>query len=249
METIKKEPLPHRTGIVDSVLLIDGDNDPHMPSDFPLSSSTLVKVFLRPKASLPRPLQKRLVSLPLCVTIAAPQGGKNAADFVMSLHAGLLHASLPLHLPFTIVTNDKGLGAIVQELQRVGRVATLWTSHPERAASPAPAARSRTSSRAPRRGRTRAKPVPPPVTPAAETPVAPRPVEAPASNVLAAAAAAYLRMLLRAKNPPSRLKALLNDIANRTVNSGLASADILEELKRNGSLSIDERGRVSLSRH
>jgi hypothetical protein len=56
---------------------------------------------------------------------------------------------------------------------------------------------------------------------------------------------AYERMLSRAKNPPSRLKALLNDIGNRTANFGYPSEAILEELKRSHGLSIDERGRVS----
>ncbi len=70
MENTNKETL--RGGLVDSVLLIDADNDPHMPSDFPLSPATLVRVFLRPKATLSRSLQKRLTGLPLCATIAAP---------------------------------------------------------------------------------------------------------------------------------------------------------------------------------
>ncbi|MDD5655946.1 MAG: hypothetical protein PHF00_01670 [Elusimicrobia bacterium] len=241
METTKNEPIPQRTGLVDSVLLIDGDNDPHMPADFPLSPSTLVKVFLRPKATLPRTLQKRLSPLPMCVTIAAPQGGKNAADFVMSLHAGLLHASLPLHLPFTVITNDKGLGAIVQELQRVGRVATLWTSHPERAAASAGASgRVRRSRGGRARGRKAAAPAP-------EAP-APAPASVAPAGDLKAVAESYMRMLLRAKNPPIRLKALLNDIGNRTANSGLASAEILDELKRGHGLLIDERGRVTLPR-
>ena len=97
MENQEKGTL--RSGLVDGVLLIDADNDPHMPSDFPLSAATLVRVFLRPKAALSRALQKRLTGLPLCATISAPQGGKNAADFVMAMHAGILHASLPMHRP------------------------------------------------------------------------------------------------------------------------------------------------------
>ena len=56
---------------------------------------------------------------------------------------------------------------------------------------------------------------------------------------------AYERMLSRAKNPPSRLKALLNDIGNRTANFGYTTEAILEELKRSGRLTIDEKGRVS----
>ncbi len=229
-----------KTGLVDAVLLIDGDNDPHLPEDFALTDSTLVKVFLRPKATLPRTLQRRIASLPLCVTISAPQGGKNAADFVMGLHAGLLHASLPMHIPFSVVTNDKALSAIVTELQRVGRVATLWTSHPERSAQQAA-----TSHRQPRTRRSGPARRPRAAAPAAAAPAsaaAPRPAP---TKSLADVTVSYFKMLSRAKNPPSRLKALLNDIANRTANSGFSPADILEELKRSHGVRIDERGRVS----
>ncbi|HAM36883.1 MAG TPA: hypothetical protein DEB40_11740 [Elusimicrobia bacterium] len=247
MENAKNEAVQPRAGIVDSVLLIDADNDPHMPSDFPLSPATLVRVFLRPKALLSRALQKRLAGLPLCAVIAAPQGGKNAADFVMSMHAGLLHASLPMHLPFSVVTNDKALSAIVEELQRVGRVATLWTSHPDRAAqAAASAARPARPRRGSRARSARPKPAAPPAP--AVSPAAPPPA-APAASIsqksIADVAASYARMLSRIKDPPSRLKALLNDIGNRTVNSGYQPADILEELKRSHGLRIDERGRVS----
>ena len=233
-------------GLVDSVLLIDGDNDPHLPEDFPLGPGTLVRVFLRPKATLPRTLQRRLAPLPLCAVIAAPQGGLNAADFVMALHVGLLHASLPMRLPFSVVTNDKALSAIVQELQRVGRVATIWTSHPERSSARPASGRSRAAGRG--RGRSRrtkattrsAAPLPRAEAVPAATAAATRP-----GRSLPEVAAAYQRMLSRAKNPPSRLKALLNDISNRTANSGLQPADILEELKRSHGLCIDERGHVT----
>ena len=243
MENTDKET--PRAGLVDSVLLIDADNDPHMPSDFPLSQATLVRVFLRPKATLSKALQKRLTGLPLCATIAAPQGGKNAADFVMSVHAGLLHASVPMHVPFSIVTNDKALSGIVQELQRVGRVATLWTSHPDQAEqaqassgrrSPARSSRSRRGGRG--RGRS-AK-----AAPAEQAPATAAAPSSPAKS-LEEVAAAYERMLSRAKNPPSRLKALINDIGNRTANFGYPADAILEELKCSHGLSIDERGRVS----
>jgi hypothetical protein len=254
MENTEKATL--RAGLVESVLLIDADNDPHMPADFPLSSATLVRVFLRPKAALSRSLQKRIADLPLCATISAPQGGKNAADFVMSLHAGLLHASLPMSIPFSIVTNDKALSGIVQELQRVGRVATLWTSHPDReeqaeSASARRAAPSTRSSRSRRGGRgrtrsTKAVPAAAAPAPAAEAPgAAAAPAPAAPSKSLEEVTAAYERMLSRAKNPPSRLKALLNDIGNRTSNFGYSPDAILEELKRSHGLSIDERGRVS----
>jgi hypothetical protein len=234
------------SGLVDSVLLIDADNDPHLPSDFTLSPATLVRVFLRPKAALSKALQKRLTGLPLCATISAPQGGKNAADFVMSMHAGLLHASLPMHIPFSIVTNDKALSGIVQELQRVGRVATLWTSHPDREEQAESSSARRPASRSRRggRGRSRSAKAAPA---AAATAAAAEPAAAPTTPTrpLAEVTAAYERMLSRAKNPPSRLKALLNDIGNRTANFGYPADVILEELKRSHGLSIDERGRVS----
>ena len=246
MDNTTNAERPERIGLVDSVLLIDGDNDPHLPADFPLGPGTLVRVFLRPKATLPRTLQRRLAVLPLCAIIEAPQGGKNAADFVMALHIGLLHASLPFQLPFSVVTNDKALSAIVQELNRVGRVATIWTSHPERSAERSASGRSRDAGRG--RGRSRraktAARSSAPVLGAQIVPAATAPATR-SGRSLPEVAAAYQRMLSRAKNPPSRLKALLNDISNRTANSGLQPADILEELKRSHSLCIDERGHVT----
>ncbi|MDE2489503.1 MAG: hypothetical protein KGM24_01560, partial [Elusimicrobia bacterium] len=116
---------------VDSVLLIDGDNDPHVPPDVRPTRHSLVRVFLRPGAKMPRTLEKKLAHLPHCATVVSPRGGANAADFVMSLHAGMLHAILPQHIPFLMVTNDATLQAMAAELQRLGRVATIWTSHPD----------------------------------------------------------------------------------------------------------------------
>ena len=122
------EPYQQRSPI-DSVLLIDGDNDPHVPPDFKLTRWTLVRVFLRPGALLPRGLEKPLARLPNFSTVVSPKGGANAADFVMSLHAGMLHAVIPHHVPFLMVTNDATLAAMCTELQRLGRLATIWTSH------------------------------------------------------------------------------------------------------------------------
>ena len=116
---------------VDSVLLIDGDNDPHVPPDVHPTRHTLVRVFLRPGAKMPRTLEKKLSHLPHCTTVVSPRGGANAADFVMSLHAGMLHAILPQHIHFLMVTNDATLQAMAAELQRLGRVASIWTSHPD----------------------------------------------------------------------------------------------------------------------
>lgn len=118
---------------VDSVLLIDGDNDPHVPPDVHPTRHTLVRVFLRPGAKMPRTLEKKLSHLPHCTTVVSPRGGANAADFVMSLHAGMLHAILPQHVHFLMVTNDATLQAMAAELQRLGRVASIWTSHPDAA--------------------------------------------------------------------------------------------------------------------
>ena len=116
---------------VDSVLLIDGDNDPHVPPDVHPTRHTLVRVFLRPGAKMPRTLEKKLSHLPHCTTVVSPRGGANAADFVMSLHAGMLHSILPQHIHFLMVTNDATLQAMAAELQRLGRVASIWTSHPD----------------------------------------------------------------------------------------------------------------------
>jgi hypothetical protein len=43
----------------------------------------------------------------------------------------MLHAILPQHIHFLMVTNDATLQAMAAELQRLGRVATIWTSHPD----------------------------------------------------------------------------------------------------------------------
>ena len=118
---------------IENVLLIDGDNDPHVPPDARVTRATLVRVFLRPGALLPRNLEKPLAHLPNFCTVTSPKGGANAADFVMSLHAGMLHAVLPSHVPFLMVTNDATLSAMAAELQRLGRVATIWTSNSDAA--------------------------------------------------------------------------------------------------------------------
>jgi hypothetical protein len=118
---------------IEHVLLIDGDNDPHVPTDVKPTRHWLVRVFLRPGAKMPRTLEKKLGHLPHCATVVSPKGGANAADFVMSLHAGMLHAVLPQHIPFLMVTNDATLQAMAAELQRLGRIASLWTSHPDAA--------------------------------------------------------------------------------------------------------------------
>lgn len=224
---------------IDAVLLIDGDNDPHLPADFVLTNRTLVRVFLRTGAKIPRALERRLSPLPECIAVVSPGGGSNAADFVMAFHAGLLHSALPLQIPFTLVTADKSLSVMTLELQRVGRRALHWTSHPERgsrrrataASSAAPALRRRTA-------RTHVVP-----SPAAS----PAPTSAPSGAV--PAAASYAERLRRMKNPPSRLKALLNDIRNRAGRPGQTPENILEELRRTGVLSLDASGRVQIQRH
>ena len=244
-------PEPARqTALADSVLLIDGDNDPHLPPDFTITANTLVRVFLRPGAKMPRPLERRLEGLPLCITVVSPKGGANAADFVMSMHTGILHSTLPLHLPFTIVTHDKSLAVMVEELQRVGRQAVLWTSHPERSA---PRARAASSGRAPsrrRRSSPRPAPVAAPAPPPPSAALAAEPAAAPlagapqTSGSLVSVAAAYAHRLGRIKDPPSRLKTLLNDITHRTGNSGLPAEAILEELKRSHGVTVDAAGHV-----
>ncbi|MBI5243425.1 MAG: hypothetical protein HY922_07015 [Elusimicrobia bacterium] len=236
---------PKDAAAADSVLLIDGDNDPHLPPDFPLTPNTVVRVFLRPEASIPRNLEKKVGALPLCVSVTSPKGGRNAADFVMSLHAGILHATLPMHVPFTLVTHDKSLAAMAQELQRVGRQALLWTSHPERAErgrrkSPS-TQRAAAPERAPGAGRRRTSPRSKPAA-APATPSSPQA----AGRSLAEVAAAYARRISSVKDPPGRLKTLLNDIKNRAASSAYAPEAVLEELKRLGALSVDENGRVKV---
>ena len=285
-------PPERREAVVDNVLLIDGDNDPHLPSDFPISDRSLVRVFLRLGGKIPRALERRLGDLPYLVTVVTTEPGANAADFVMSHHAGILHATLPMHLPFVLVTNDKALGAIAQELQRLGRQASIWTSHAEKAPvsrarrtssvaaseDDAPSSRGGASRRGGRRrgGRNRRKPSDSrassssaPAKKAAETtpaawesaePIelgAPTPAadsprvgvsDAAADPKLVEVANAYASRLNRIKDPPSRLKTLINDIANRTKTSGIPPESIIEELKRSHGVSVDGQGRVSHSK-
>lgn len=249
---------------IDAVLLIDGDNDPHFPPGFTITDRTLVRVFLRMGAKMSRALERKLGALPNCITVTSPQTSSNAADFCMALHAGILHATLPMSLPFTIVTNDKALGVTVQELQRVGRQTTAWTSHPERRGGgrgrakaahaektegeekPA-VSRSAGRRRGGRRGGGRGRAKPAPVleisTPAASAGAA---LAAAAGDQfeLAEAASAYAARLARVKDPPSRLKALINDIANRAAPAGVDPLAVVEELKRIGVVTVDASGRV-----
>ncbi|MBI4371132.1 MAG: hypothetical protein HY552_02420 [Elusimicrobia bacterium] len=250
---------------VDSVLLIDGDNDPHVPPTATVTRHTLVRVFLRPGAKMPRTLERKLGALPHCATVVSPRGGANAADFVMSLHAGMLHATLPHHIPFLMVTNDATLSAMAAELQRLGRVAVIWTSHPDaeqmarealEEAVEAPAARSRRGARRGGRsgarrggGRGRARPSRAEPAPAAETP--PPPSDEPrkaGGKTLAEVAWTYAARLQRIKDVPSRLKTLLNDIKNRAGSQGFTPEEVLGELKRHHGVKVDAQGRVQIER-
>ncbi len=248
---------------VDSVLLIDGDNDPHVPPHVAPTRHTLVRVFLRPGATMPRTLERKLARLPHCATVVSPRGGANAADFVMSLHAGMLHASLPHHIPFLMVTNDATLSAMAAELQRLGRVATLWTSHPDpeeisAAAREDAAAEPRTRARGGRSrarggrarargGRSRAKPTAPTTDATAAPPASDEPRK-PGGKTLSEVAWAYAERLQRIKDAPSRLKPLLNDIKNRAGSHGFTPEEILEELKRHHGVRVDAQGRVQIDR-
>lgn len=256
---------------VDSVLLIDGDNDPHVPPDVRPTRHTLVRVFLRPGAKMPRTLEKKLSHLPHCTTVVSPRGGANAADFVMSLHAGMLHAILPQHIHFLMVTNDATLQAMAAELQRLGRVATIWTSHPDAAVmseearseetfeEPKPRSRGRggrsrggrSSSRRGGSGRGRA-PRSEPVARAAEPSPAPAPISdeprKPGGKTLSEVAWTYAARLQRIKDVPSRLKTLLNDIKNRAGSQGFNPEEVLEELKRHHGVKVDSQGRVTVAR-
>ncbi|HXT01822.1 MAG TPA: hypothetical protein VN915_14195 [Elusimicrobiota bacterium] len=261
---------------VDSVLLIDGDNDPHVPPDVRPTRHTLVRVFLRPGAKMPRTLEKKLSHLPHCTTVVSPRGGANAADFVMSLHAGMLHAILPQHIHFLMVTNDATLQAMAAELQRLGRVATIWTSHPdalgmsiearseseETFEEPRPRSRSRggrsrggrASSR--RGGSSRGRSSSRSSAPSRAAEAAPTPPPAPVSDeprkpggkTLSEVAWTYAARLQRIKDVPSRLKTLLNDIKNRAGSQGFNPEEVLEELKRHHGVKVDAQGRVTVAK-
>ncbi len=261
---------------VENVLLIDGDNDPHVPPDARVTRSTLVRVFLRPGALLPRNLEKPLSHLPNFCTVTSPKGGANAADFVMSLHAGMLHAILPSSVPFLMVTNDATLSAMAAELQRLGRIAAIWTSHPDaetmsaeatgryESAGAKPARRNRgrsgrsraALSPSPRRassarGRAAARVALPPV---ALPPVAPLPApvsDAPrktGGKTLSEVSWTYASRLLRIKDVPARVKTLLNDIKNRAGSHGFSPEEILEELKRHHGVKVNASGRVQVEK-
>ena len=276
------EPLPVADSApprspVDSVLLIDGDNDPHVPPDAHVTRHTLVRVFLRPGAKLPRNLEKALGRLPHLATVVSPKGGANAADFVMSLHAGMLHAILPQHVPFLMVTNDATLSAMAAELQRLGRLATIWTSHPDAAGltlgtavegeeEEKPARRSRGGRSRGGRGRSRggsgrarggrAARSDSRSESRAESRAAAEPPPPPAPDVprkeggktLSEAAWTYASRLQRIKDVPSRVKTLLNDIKNRAGSHGFTPEEILEELKRHHGVRVDGQGRVQVDK-
>jgi hypothetical protein len=266
---------------IENVLLIDGDNDPHVPPDARVTRHTLVRVFLRPGALLPRNLEKPLARLPNFCTVTSPKGGANAADFVMSLHAGMLHAVLPQSVPFLMVTNDATLTAMTAELQRLGRMATVWTSHRDMEAELAEAegdgtyesdgtvkaknnrrrggrsrggrSRSRSSSsssgsssasRRGGRGRPRAseEAAPPPPPPVPDEP------RKTGGKTITEVAWSYAVRLQRVKDPPSRVKTLLNDIKNRAGSHGYTPEEILEELKRHHGVAVDGSGRVKIER-
>lgn len=263
---------------IENVLLIDGDNDPHVPPDARVTRSTLVRVFLRPGALLPRNLEKPLARLPNFCTVTSPKGGANAADFVMSLHAGMLHAVLPSSVPFLMVTNDATLTAMAAELQRLGRIATVWTSHPDaqamseeatgsyESAGTKPArnnrrrgGRARGGSRAAapaaparrsRRGRGRSGSRSTP--PEAALPASPAPVSdeprKEGGKTLSEAAWTYASRLQRIKDVPSRVKTLLNDIKNRAGSHGFSPEEILEELKRHHGVKVNAEGRVAVEK-
>lgn len=259
---------------IKNVLLIDGDNDPHVPPDAGVTRWTLVRVFLRPGAKMPRTLEKKLGHLPNCATVVSPKGGANAADFVMSLHAGMLHATLPHHIPFLMVTNDATLSAMAAELQRLGRIATIWTSHPDanvmseeaRSEDEEKPARSRGGrsrggrsrggrsrggrSRAPSRSsssRSRSSEAEPAAPTPASAPVSDEPRKA-GGKTLAEVAWTYAARLQRIKDVPSRLKTLLNDIKNRAGGHGFNPEEVLEELKRHHGVKVDGQGRVQVEK-
>lgn len=241
---------PAALGAIDSVLLIDGDNDPHFPADFELGERTLVRVFLRMSATMPRALERRLSAPANCVAVVATKTAGNAADFVMALHAGILHATLPMHLPFTIVTNDQGLSVIAQEFQRLGRQTTLWTSHakPRRGSSAAEAS-PRVAARGSRRGgrgrsRRSSSGGGREAAVGAPSSLAQAPERTAHSPLDGRAAASYAQHLSRIKDPPSRLKSLLSDIANRTKPAGCDPKAVLGLLVDAGVVTIDSAGRV-----
>lgn len=52
---------------------------------------------------------------------------KNAADFALAFWCGLVHNRVPLHVPFLIISKDKGLRNVIYQLKMFNRFATIVT--------------------------------------------------------------------------------------------------------------------------
>jgi len=63
--------------------------------------------------------------------VHTPQSAKNAADFALSFHSGLLHQKLPIKIPFIIVSKDKGLAHVIFQLQCLKRNSQIITTNLE----------------------------------------------------------------------------------------------------------------------
>jgi hypothetical protein len=175
-----------------------------------------------------------------------------------------------------MVTNDATLQAMAAELQRLGRVATIWTSHPDAAGMSAEArdageetfeepkprsrsrggrsrgGRSRSGGRSSGRSRSgssssRAAAEPSPKPAAPAAPVSDEPRK-PGGKTLSEVAWTYAARLQRIKDVPSRLKTLLNDIKNRAGSQGFNPEEVLEELKRHHGVKVDSQGRVAVAK-
>ena len=149
--------------------------------------------------------------------------GKNAADFALTFHAGLLVNQLPTNTEFTILSDDTGLDYAVHLLHDKGRMASRLSGK-EQPAKPKPKARSKS-----------------------ETPKAKAQVKEPSAsgkspiNDAVKKFSAKLKKTKSEKRPKTK-KALLNQIESHfPKNKKLAKSGeaIFNELEKQGTIKVD----------
>ena len=147
-----------RTEGVQHAVFLDGDNWPSFLLALPraMDSDTLVCCFVGGATQMRLPNDALLVqqadaaaaaaaephtasasSLPPCARLIAScrllvtQCGctPNASDFAMAVKVGALHSQLPLHVPFTLFSGDKGLDEVLRHT--AGRSCTRLDPHAE----------------------------------------------------------------------------------------------------------------------
>ena len=101
-------------------ILTHSTHTPHLvplPSPTPSSSSSSPAA-ASSFSSSPPPFSSPFARLVWLRHVMLTSSGEtsNASDFAMSVKCGQLHATLPLHIPFTIFSGDKGLDEVCRHL-------------------------------------------------------------------------------------------------------------------------------------